>query len=94
METASKCHFLAARLFHGAGRQLCHDGRGPPSANRAAMVGHGFITWAHHYVDVSVTSTLTLASPVTNLKRGMLTVAVKDRQGNVTWIERTLSVGN
>ena len=28
------------------------------------MVGHGFITWAHHYVDVSVTSTLTLASPV------------------------------
>ena len=37
---------------------------------------------------------LTLARPVTNLKRGMLTVAVKDRQGNVTWIERTLSVGN
>jgi len=28
------------------------------------MIGHGFITWAHHYVDVSVTSTLTLASPV------------------------------
>ena len=36
----------------------------------------------------------TLANPVTNLKRGMLTVAVKDRQGNVTRIERTLSVGN
>jgi len=37
---------------------------------------------------------LTLASPVTNLKNGMLTVAVKDRQGNVTRIERTLSIGN
>jgi len=37
---------------------------------------------------------LTLAKPVTNLKRGMLAIAVKDRQGNVTRIERTLSVGN
>jgi len=31
------------------------------------MVGHGFMTWAHHYVDVSVTSTLTLASPVVSI---------------------------
>ena len=36
---------------------------------------------------------LTLARPVTALKRGRLTIAVKDRQGNVTRIERTLSVG-
>lgn len=27
------------------------------------MVGHGFMTWAHHYVDVSITSMLTLANP-------------------------------
>jgi hypothetical protein len=31
--------------------------------------------------------------PITELKRGRLTVAVKDRQGNVTRIERTISVG-
>lgn len=31
------------------------------------MVGHGFMTWAHHYVDVSVTSTLTLANPVVSI---------------------------
>ncbi len=37
---------------------------------------------------------LTLATPVTSLKRGTLTVAVKDRQGNLTRIERTLSVGS
>ena len=36
---------------------------------------------------------LTLAAPIKNLKRGALTVAVKDRQGNVTRIERTFSVG-
>ncbi len=36
----------------------------------------------------------TLAKPVTNLKSGRLTIAVKDRQGNVTRIERTLSVGS
>lgn len=27
------------------------------------MVGHGFMTWAHHYVDVSITSMFTLANP-------------------------------
>lgn len=31
------------------------------------MVGHGFMTWAHHYVDVSVTSMLTLANPVISI---------------------------
>jgi drug/metabolite transporter (DMT)-like permease len=31
------------------------------------MVGHGFMTWAHHYVDVSVTSMLTLANPVVSI---------------------------
>jgi drug/metabolite transporter (DMT)-like permease len=31
------------------------------------MIGHGFMTWAHHYVDVSVTSTLTLAGPVVSI---------------------------
>lgn len=31
------------------------------------MIGHGFMTWAHHYVDVSVTSMLTLASPVISI---------------------------
>ena len=31
------------------------------------MIGHGFMTWAHHYVDVSVTSMLTLASPLVTI---------------------------
>lgn len=31
------------------------------------MIGHGFMTWAHHYVDVSVTSMLTLANPVISI---------------------------
>lgn len=31
------------------------------------MVGHGFMTWAHHYVDVSVTSMLTLGNPVVSI---------------------------
>jgi len=31
------------------------------------MIGHGFMTWAHHYVDVSVTSMLTLANPVVSI---------------------------
>lgn len=31
------------------------------------MVGHGFMTWAHHYVDVTVTSLLTLANPVVSI---------------------------
>jgi drug/metabolite transporter (DMT)-like permease len=31
------------------------------------MVGHGFMTWAHHYVDVTVTSMLTLANPVVSI---------------------------
>lgn len=34
-----------------------------------------------------------LASPVDDLPRGLLTVSVKDRQGNVTVVERTFSVG-
>jgi hypothetical protein len=36
---------------------------------------------------------LTLSRPLTELPKGKLTVSVKDRQGNVTRIERTLSVG-
>jgi hypothetical protein len=36
---------------------------------------------------------LSLARPITELSRGKLTVSVKDRQGNITRIERTLSVG-
>jgi hypothetical protein len=34
-----------------------------------------------------------LATPIKDLKRGTLTVAVKDRQGNLTRIDRTISVG-
>jgi hypothetical protein len=36
---------------------------------------------------------LRLASPLTELRRGRLTVAVKDRQGNVSRLERTVSIG-
>jgi hypothetical protein len=36
---------------------------------------------------------LTLAAPITQLARGKLEVSVSDRQGNVTRIERTISVG-
>ena len=36
---------------------------------------------------------LTLATPITQLARGRLEVSVSDRQGNVTRIERTISVG-
>jgi hypothetical protein len=36
---------------------------------------------------------LTLATSIKNLGRGILTVSVKDRQGNTTRIERTISVG-
>jgi hypothetical protein len=35
---------------------------------------------------------LTLTTPITDLRRGKLTVSVKDRQGNVSRIERTFSV--
>jgi hypothetical protein len=35
---------------------------------------------------------LKLTHPITDLKSGQLTVAVKDRQGNTTRIERTFSV--
>jgi hypothetical protein len=35
---------------------------------------------------------LTLGKPITELPKGKLTVSVKDRQGNVTRIERTFSV--
>jgi drug/metabolite transporter (DMT)-like permease len=31
------------------------------------LVGHGLMTWAHHYVDVSITSMLTLANPVVSI---------------------------
>jgi drug/metabolite transporter (DMT)-like permease len=31
------------------------------------MIGHGFMTWAHRYVDVGVTSMLTLANPVVSI---------------------------
>jgi hypothetical protein len=36
---------------------------------------------------------LKLTKPVTSLTAGKLTVSVKDRQGNVTAIERTFSIG-
>jgi hypothetical protein len=36
---------------------------------------------------------LKLATPITERAKGQLTVSVKDRQGNVSRIERTLSVG-
>jgi hypothetical protein len=35
---------------------------------------------------------LTLPEPLTRLPRGKLTVSVKDRQGNITRIERTFAV--
>jgi drug/metabolite transporter (DMT)-like permease len=31
------------------------------------MIGHGLMTWAHHYVDVTVTSMMTLANPVVSI---------------------------
>ena len=31
------------------------------------MVGHGFMTWAHHYLDVTLTSMMTLANPVVSI---------------------------
>jgi drug/metabolite transporter (DMT)-like permease len=31
------------------------------------MVGHGLMTWAHHYVDVTITSMMTLANPVISI---------------------------
>jgi hypothetical protein len=37
---------------------------------------------------------LTLAKPLTELPQGKLTVSVKDRQGNLTRIERTFAVGS
>jgi hypothetical protein len=37
---------------------------------------------------------LRLATSIKSLQRGVLSVAVKDRQGNVTRIERTISVGS
>jgi hypothetical protein len=36
---------------------------------------------------------LKLASPLGELKKGTITVSVKDKQGNVTRVERTFSVG-
>jgi hypothetical protein len=37
---------------------------------------------------------LPLATPITELSRSRLTVSVKDRQGNVTRIDRVFSVGS
>ena len=37
---------------------------------------------------------LKFAKPITRLNRGNVTVRVKDRQGNVSRIERTFSVGD
>jgi drug/metabolite transporter (DMT)-like permease len=31
------------------------------------MVGHGLMTWAHHYLDVTLTSMMTLANPVVSI---------------------------
>jgi drug/metabolite transporter (DMT)-like permease len=31
------------------------------------MVGHGLMTWAHHYLDVTITSMMTLANPVVSI---------------------------
>ena len=36
---------------------------------------------------------LRLATPIKDLERGTLTVAVRDRQGNLTRIKRALSIG-
>src|SRR5262249_2036018 len=36
---------------------------------------------------------LKLAKPITELPSGRLTVTIKDRQGNVSRVERTLSIG-
>lgn len=36
---------------------------------------------------------LKLSKPITGLTREKLTVSVKDKQGNITRIERTFSVG-
>src|SRR5262249_8212711 len=36
---------------------------------------------------------LTLSKPITELSKGLLAVSVKDRQGNITRIDRTFSVG-
>jgi drug/metabolite transporter (DMT)-like permease len=33
----------------------------------AGMLGHGLVMWAHRYVDISVTSMLTLANPVISI---------------------------
>jgi hypothetical protein len=35
---------------------------------------------------------LTLSKPLTELAKGKLTVSIKDRQGNVTRMERTFAV--
>jgi hypothetical protein len=37
---------------------------------------------------------LKLSEPITALPRGRITVSVKDRQGNTTRIERTITVGS
>jgi hypothetical protein len=34
-----------------------------------------------------------LDKPLTKLEMGVLTVSVKDKAGNVTWIERAFAVG-
>jgi hypothetical protein len=47
---------------------------------------------ARHY-DPTPGRWVTLAQPLKDLRRGKVTVAVKDKQGNVSRIERTFSVG-
>jgi hypothetical protein len=37
---------------------------------------------------------LRLARPIRSLKQGQLRVSVKDRQGNVTRIDRTIAIGS
>jgi hypothetical protein len=37
---------------------------------------------------------LVLAKPITSLPHGKLTASIRDRQGNVTRVERTISIGN
>ncbi len=49
-------------------------------AGKFARVNEGVLEWK-------------LSEPITSLNRGTLTVSVRDKQGNISRIERTLSVG-
>jgi hypothetical protein len=49
---------------------------------------------ASHFKEISEgVRELKLSKPIKRLTRGALTVSVKDRQGNLTRIERTITVG-